>query len=117
MDTQGIIKRQIEKIGSTVELRDGAWSSVPYRAVISPLWRKKSSEFEEKLTELGADISEYYLYIGGADHNITALSDEAVLICGGKAYEFKHGDSRASADRTLYYIGILRKLRGGNFED
>ena len=64
MDKALIIKRQLKIIGNTVYLHDGEWSSMPFRAVVQHLWRKKSSNFESTLTELGSVNAEYYLYIG-----------------------------------------------------
>lgn len=113
MQAEYIIKRQIEKVGCTVELRDGDWSSVTFKAVVSPLWRRKSSNFEQVLTQLGGSRSEYFLYIGSFDHNIQTLSDSAVLIFDDAQYEFKHRSIVKSGDRLLYFTGILRRLEEG----
>ncbi len=112
MNKELTIRNQIEKNGSSVYLVDGEWTSVPFSAFVSPLWRKKSSNFENVLTELGGNLSEYYLYIGGADHNIAELSDDALLVSDGTYYEFKHRDKVTVGDEILYYNAILRKLKG-----
>lgn len=110
MNREYIIRHNIERLGKSVTLVDDEWHSVPYKALVSPLWRKKSASFERKYTELGSCGSEYYLYIGSANHNITDLSDNAVLILDGDAYEFKHRDKVVVDDELLYYTGVLRKL-------
>lgn len=79
---------------------------------MSPLWRKKSSNFEARVTELGSNLHEYYLYVGSAEHNICDLSDEAILKSGSDLYEFKHRDVMIINDEVIYYNGILRKLKG-----
>ncbi|MCM1114360.1 MAG: hypothetical protein NC397_02565 [Clostridium sp.] len=112
MNTEYIIRHNIEKLGSMVEIKDEDWKSMPFKALITPLWRKKSSNFEAQYTELGESKSEYFLYIGPANHNITALSDRAMLLCGERIYEFKHSDRREIHDEVLYYTGILRLLKG-----
>lgn len=112
MNSENIIRHQIERLGATVVVKDGEWKSVPYKALVSPLWRKKSSNFENKYTELGGVLNEYYLYIGASNHNITSLSDDAVLTLNDEKYEFKHRDSVKVSDKTIYYTGILRKLKG-----
>lgn len=112
MNAQYIIRHRIERLGRSVMLKDGEWNSVVFKALISPLWRKKSSNFENAYTELGSSLSEYYLYIGSANHNITDLSDDAVLMLDGEIYEFKHRDKTVVGDKLLYYTGVLRKLRG-----
>ncbi len=76
MNAQHIIQKEIEKIGSTVILTDGEWSSVPFKAILRPMWRKKSSNFEKRLTELGGSLMEYYQYIGAANHSITDLTED-----------------------------------------
>ena len=112
MNAQHIIQKEIEKLGLTVILTDGEWTSVPFKAMISPLWKKKSSDFEKKLTELGGSLKEYYQYIGSANHSITDLSEDALVISDGERYEFKHRDKIISDNTVLYYTGILRKLNG-----
>jgi hypothetical protein len=112
LNREYIIRHQIEKLGCTVELIDGEWKSVPFKALISPLWRKKSSNFESNYTELGSAFNEYYLYVGSSNHCITDLSDDALLILGDDKFEFKHKDGVKIDDEVLYYNGILRKLKG-----
>lgn len=114
MNKKYIIKNHIDKLGSTVILNDKSWNSMPYKAVISPLWRRKSSDFEAFVTELGTNFSEYYLYIGSFEHNICELSDDAVLKWGNELFEFKHRDVAVVGDEAVYYNAVLRKLRGGN---
>lgn len=112
-----IIKNQINKVGRTVCLKDGEWTSVPFKACISHLWRKKSSAFEPDYAQVGKSVYEYYLYIGPCSHNITALSDEAVLELNHEQYEFKCADAVNFGDEVLYYTGILKKLRGADFDE
>ena len=112
MNRENLIRHQIERLGVTVILKDGGWESVPYKAMVNPLWRRKSSNFENKYTELGGVLNEYYLYIGASNHDITKLSDDAVALIGDDRYEFKHKDSVKINDKTIYYTAILRKLKG-----
>lgn len=117
MTQANLIKKQLDKIGNTVYLKEDEWISTPYKAVITHLWRKKSSNFEPQLTELGVVSNEYYLYIGPANHNIKVLSNDAVLIFDDCQYEFKCKDSVRLGDQTVYYTGILRKITGGQEND
>lgn len=117
MNAQHIIQKEIEKIGSTVILTDGEWSSVPFKAILRPMWRKKSSNFEKRLTELGGSLMEYYQYIGAASHCITDLTEDALLIFNDEKYEFKHRDKVISDNKVLYYTGILRKLKGDDNDE
>lgn len=117
MNKQHIISRQLERLGSTVLLVDGEWTSVPYRAMIYSLWRKKSSNFESSYTQIGTDLSQYYHYIGPANHNITELGDNALLKLGDDYYEFKHRDKVMIDDEVIFYNGILRRLKGECFDE
>lgn len=117
MKSTQIIKNQIERSGSTVYLKDGEWTSTPFRACVSCLWRKKSSAFEDNYTQIGANGSQYYLYIGPVGHDITALSDEAVLELDGVKYEFKRKDAVRFCDEIVYYTGILRRIKEAEYEE
>ena len=115
MNKADVIKAQLSKIGSTVYLKDGEWASMPFKASLSRLWRKKSSGFEHILTELGDVGSDYYLYIGPYNHDIRTLSDKGLLLYNGDEYEFKCKDPVTFDDTVLYYSGVLRKLRKGDY--
>lgn len=112
MKKELLIKKQLDKIGRQVYLRDGEWTSMPFNACISHLWRKKSTRFEDEYTQLGVVSKDYYLYIGPYNHNICELSDESLLLIEGEEFEFKCKDPVCFGDRVIYYTGILRKLKG-----
>lgn len=116
MNKEHIIRKQIERVGNTIHIDDGEWKSVPYKAVIIPLWRKKSSNFEKIFTELGYDINEYYLYIGPSSHNILSLSEDATVIGSSKKFEFRHRDEVMFDDEVLYYIGIIRLVKEAEYD-
>lgn len=116
MKQEYIIRHLIEESGCSVELFDGEWRSVVYNAIIYPLWRKKSSDFESSYTEIGTELSEYYHYIGSSNHAITELSDNALLKSGDTYYEFKHRDEVRYKNGVLYYSAILRKLKGEEYD-
>lgn len=117
MDKSLIIKNQLDKIGSQVYLIDGDWTSMPFNACVSHLWRKKSTAFEPDYTPLGTVSNRYYLYIGPYNHNVCQLSDDAVLILDDEKYEFKCKDPVTFAGKVLYYTGVLRKLEGDDGDD
>lgn len=112
MDKGLLIKSQLDKIGCQVYLKDGDWTSMAFNACVSHLWRKKSTAFEPDYTELGYVSKDYYLFIGPYNHNVCALSDEALLLFDGEEFEFKCKDPVLFNGEVLYYTGILRKLKG-----
>lgn len=107
-----VIRKQLEKSGRTVYIKDGEWTSVPFKACVSHLWRKKTSSFEPDYTELGKSYYEYYLYIGPYSHDITVLSENAVLELGSERFEFRCADAVSFGEEIVYYTGILKRLRG-----
>lgn len=117
MNKAEIIKSQLARIGVTVCLKDGEWTSMPFKASLSRLWRKKSSGFEHTLTELGEAGSDYYLFIGPYNHNIRTLSADGILLYDGDEYEFKCKDPVMLNDTVLYYSGVLRKIRRGDYDE
>lgn len=46
-----IIKNHLDKIGIEATLYDGEWNSMPFKCTVNPLWRKKSSAFDDDVTE------------------------------------------------------------------
>ncbi len=112
MKKANIIKNQLDKSAGKVYLSDNEWNSMPFNAFVTHLWRRKSSAFEPEYTELGAVSPEYYLYIGPYNHDITALSDDLLLHMDGSCFEFKRRDAVKFCDETIYYTGILQKLKG-----
>lgn len=112
MDKANVIKKQLDKAGRCVYLKDGEWISTPVRAVISHLWRKKSTAFEPKYTELGVSGDEYYLYIGPYNHDITSLTNNAVLLVDNERYGFKRADAVFFGKEVIYYTGILKRFTG-----
>lgn len=112
-----IIKDQINRAGKTVCLKDGSWTSVPFFACLSCLWRKKTSDFEPDMEQLGTADPEYYLYIGPYDHDITALTEDALVISNNEEYEFKNADAVMFGNEIIYYAGILKKIKGTDYDE
>lgn len=117
MKSSHLIARQFEKVGTPVYITEGSWNSTPFNAVLSFLWRKKSSDFEKRQTPIGAVPSEYYYYLGPANHDILSLSDEAVLICAGRKFVFVKKDAVTIGDEVSYYSGVLRLVREAEYEE
>lgn len=118
MNKAHLIKKELERSGSYLILKDGDWQSVPFRACLTHLWRRKTYAFEAKFTEIGKSFHEYYLYVGPYDHNIKSLSDNALVVIDGEDYEFKYTDEVRYAGEVIYYTGVLRKIKGDeNYEN
>lgn len=111
MNKSHLIKKQLDKIGSQAYLKDDEWTSMPFNACVFHLWRKSRSNFEPDITEIGKVNRDYYLYIGPANHDITALSGNALLIIGDEKFVFKKRDAVKTGDEIIYYTAAVRRIR------
>ncbi len=112
-----IVKKQLDKIGNTVYLTDGDWTSAPFCASVQPLWRRKSSAFEPEYTQIGTESREYYLYIGPYDHDITVLSDKSKVLFNDTSFCFTRRDAVKIGGETVYFTGILKKLKESELDE
>lgn len=117
MNTANLIRKQLEKTGSKMYLQDGEWTSMPFWANVFHLWRKSRTNFEAEFTEIGRSEKDYYFYVGPANHDITALSENAVLIAGDKKFLFKKRDAVAVGEDVIYYTGALLKIQEGDYNE
>lgn len=111
-----IIKQGLSQLGRKVFLTDGEWNSTPFYAVLEQRWKNNKSNFENKHTEIGFVSADYYTYIGPFDHDIEALSDNAFLCSDGIKYIFKKKEKICVNDETIYYCGVLRKVREASYD-
>lgn len=117
MNSSLIIKKQLEKIGNVAVLKDGGWTSMPFKCSLDSLWRKKSSTFNDDVNMTGVKAERYYLFIGPYTHDITALSDNAVLSVNGKNYAFIRKNGIDINDETVYYTGIVREVKEAEYDE
>ena len=115
-DFAEIIKRELKKAGREIYLADGEWCSTPLYAVIEQRWKSNKSNFEYTQTEIGRVSADYFTYIGPYDHNIEALSENACVYCGGRAYAFKKKECVVVGGKACYYWGILRLKPEGGYD-
>ena len=117
MNSSLIIKKQLEKIGSDAVLKDGSWTSMPFKCSLDSLWRKKSSTFDDNVNMVGINEARYYLFIGPCTHDITALSDNAILSVNGKNYAFLRKNGVDINNQTIYYTGIVREVKEAEYDE
>lgn len=110
------IKNGIKKTGREAVITDGGWQSMPFYAVIQHHHKNTKTEFEDRFTEIGFVSRDYYTYIGPFDHDIMAVSDDAVIKSGSESYVFKKKEAVTVGGETIYYYGILKKLQEGSYD-
>ena len=97
-----IIKNHLDKIGIEATLYDGEWNSMPFKCTVNPLWRKKSSAFDDDVTELGTNEARYHLYLGPKTHNVMEISDNGYLQTSSGKYKFLRKDAVKINDEVIY---------------
>lgn len=104
------IKKELRGAGVRACLTDGDWTSMPFYCTLQQTWRKNKSNFESIKTEIGTVSRDYYLFIGPYDHDVTALSDDAVLTINGVRFAFLKREAIRLGDGVIYYTGILKRI-------
>ena len=117
MNSAYIIKNQLDKIGSTAVLKDGDWTSMPFKCTVNPLWRKKSSAFDDNVTEVGTNEARYHLYIGPKTHNIFEIEESGRLIYNDVSYKFLRKNAVKINDEIIYYTGILMEVKEAQYNE
>lgn len=112
MNKANLIKNELIKVGKEVFLADGSWVSTPFFAIIQQKWKETKTNFEPKITEIGEVSADYFVYVGPYDHDIEALSDNALLLFGDEKYIFKKKERVVIGGVTQYFWGILRRVWG-----
>ena len=111
-----IIKNHLDKIGIEATLYDGEWNSMPFKCTVNPLWRKKSSAFDDDVTELGTNEARYHLYVlVRKTHNVMEISDNGYLETSSGKYKFLRENAVKNKRRGyLLYRHFLREIRRQN---
>lgn len=112
-----IIKNQLCRVGNSARLADGDTYSMPFYCTLQQTWRKNKSNFKDKYTPIGTVGTDYYLYIGPFDCDITALSADGMLLQNGQKYEFLKKEAVYVQNQVLYYTGVVRKIAEGSYAE
>lgn len=110
MSRADTIKKELIKVGKEIFLADGDWVSTPFFAVIKQKWQETKTNFEPRVTPIGEVSADYFVYIGPYDHDIEALSENALVLYDDEKYVFKKRQRVVVGGSTLYYWGILRRV-------
>ena len=112
-----IIKNQLDKIGVEATLNDGKWKSMPFKCTVSPLWRKKSSAFDDSVTSAGINEARYHLYLGPKTHNILEIGEDGYLKTASGNYKFLRKNAVKINDEVIYYTGSLREIKEVTYDE
>lgn len=79
-------------------------------AMIQPIWRRSKNKFEGSYSKIGELISDYCMYIGPSDFDITALSKSDTLYVDDRAYFFEKADKFVVGGVVQYCNGVLKRI-------
>ena len=98
------IGETIKKYGSTVKVKNGT-QSINTKAFVEPLRYKNKIYIGGQCRSLGFYKSERYLYVGPAEHALTAES--SVIETQGAKYIVKRSETYCVKDSPIYEWAIL----------
>lgn len=108
MDKTKDIKKVMELCGRTACFETDGQKSDGFLCIITSTWRKNKTNFEPTATPAGFAGVDFYVYLGPADRDITALPDTAFVVSAGQRFTFKRREAFLAGDKVQFYWGILR---------
>lgn len=108
MDKTKEISKILRLCGQSACFETDGQKSEPFRCVITSTWRKNKTNFEPAATPAGFAGVDFYVYLGPADRDITALPETAFLVSEKQRFTFKKREAFLIGGRVQYYWGILR---------
>ena len=101
----------LKQAGRPVRLVRTDDSEEDFFAVIEQTWKKNHLRFEDKASLIGRYQKEYYYYVGPADVDVSALTEEDTLYVGAAAFQFEKTEEVAAGGTVQFYRGILKKIK------
>lgn len=108
------LDRLFEQYGRTVRVAssDDSWQGAQFRAFIQPLRYKNKMYLEDKRVTLGIGDMSYYLYLGPAVHDLSALDNEEYVVKAGEdRYSVTRAEKLYYSDSAVYIWAVLRRIR------
>lgn len=100
----------IKKYGLSVYITESLWTSEVYKAFIQPLRYKNKMYMSGDFTEIGHYREGYYLYLGPAKHDLSALKDNAELhTADGKSYFIHRAEKVYLDEKALYVWAVIKE--------
>ncbi|MDY4608884.1 MAG: hypothetical protein SO393_08290 [Eubacterium sp.] len=109
-DKSKICSDCFEKYGRSFEIDYSDGKKGKGYAIIQQVWRRLKSKFEPVSSQLGMAYTDYYLYYGPAELDITRLKRDDMLTFDGVRYYFVRAERVAVGDTTQYYAGVLKQV-------
>lgn len=89
---------------------DDGWCTAPFHCFIQPLRYKNKMYLYGVNTQIGYNAQGHYLYIGPPEHDVTKLSDDAVLQCDGIKYRIDRAEKVFCGNDVFYIWAVVRTI-------
>ncbi len=106
------VNRMFEKFGREISIKryDG-WSSAIFHGFIQPLRYKNKIYLDGVYTVIGFDNQGKYLYIGPAEHDLTALdTSSGYIYADGAKYTIDRAEKVYCGKSPVYIWAIIREV-------
>lgn len=105
------VKRMLRAYGGRTVLHDvDGWHSHTFYALLQPLRYKNKMYLEGTYTPIGRSDRGYYLYTGPYDHDLTKLTDAAVVEAADARYTIDRAEKVFLNGVCVYVWAILRAV-------
>lgn len=94
---------------ATLQEPDG-WQSTAFYCLLQPLRYKNKMYLNGVNTQIGFNAQGHYLYIGPAEHDITKLSENAILHTEDTDYLIDRAEKVYCGDKPFYIWAIIRTI-------
>ncbi len=108
------LKSLFEKYGRRIRVvsADESWQGEQFRAFVQPLRYKNKMYLEDKRVPLGIGDMSYYLYLGPAEHDLTALArDEYMLKADNESFFVTRAEKLFYSDSVAYIWAVLKRTK------
>lgn len=114
IDISCSLKQYANLLGKTCTVIFENGDEVRVKAFISSVWHRNKSRFEGAFSQIGEVGTDYSIYIGPSDFDITVLSRDDIVISGSKKYCFVRAEAFVVGDVVQYYTGVLKRIYEGD---
>ncbi len=106
------LDKVFKKFGREILLtKDDGWNSEIFHGFIQPLRYKNKMYLDGVYTVIGFDNQGKYLYIGPANHDLTAFdSATGCILCDNVKYTIDRAEKVFCGKEPLYIWAIIREI-------
>lgn len=108
------LDRLFENYGRRVRVcsTDEQWQGELFYAFIQPLRYKNKMYLEDKRVPLGIGDMSYYLYLGPAGHDLTAVDeDEYMLKTDNESFYITRAEKLYFSDSVSYIWAVIKRFK------